>query len=179
MKILGQYFPSYKIDTGQKIYFRRLTEADTIALVDFYYRMSQETRYLRFQMVTEGLPEKKIYEYAEQLCRIEGKGLAIVAYTYENGIENFIGVARYMQNQETDATAEFAIVIQDDFQGKGLGRYLLQILFAEAKRNGLQQLYGSMLYSNTGIINLIKKVAPENHHFSHGEGQMEVVINLS
>lgn len=178
MKILGQYFPSYKINGGQKVYFRRLTEADTISLVEFYYNLSQETRYLRFQMVTEGLPEKKIYEYAEQLCRIEGKGLAIVAYTYENGIEQFVGVARYMQNQETDETAEFAIVLQDDFQGKGLGKYLLQLLFSEAQKNGLKKLYGSMLYSNTGIIHLIKKVAPDNHHFSHGEGQMEVVITL-
>ena len=178
MKILGQYFPSFKIDTGQKVYFRRLTEADVIPLVEFYYNMSQETRYLRFQMVTEGLPEKKIYEYAEQLCRIEGKGLAIVAYTYENGMEQFVGVARYMQTQESDKNAEFAIVLRDDFQGRGIGKYLLKLLFSEAKRNGLEQLYGSMLYSNTGIINLIKKVAPDNHQFSHGEGQMEVIISL-
>ncbi|GAB4133341.1 MAG: hypothetical protein OHK0045_05140 [Raineya sp.] len=178
MKILGQYFPSFEIDTGQRVYFRRLTEADVILLVEFYYAMSQETRYLRFQMVTEGLPEKKIYEYAEQLCRIGGKGLAIVAYTYEKGVEQFVGVARYMQNNEDDKQAEFAIVFQDAFQGKGLGKHLLRLLFAEAKRNGLEQLYGSMLYSNTGIINLIKKVAPNNHQFSHGEGQMEVLISL-
>lgn len=178
MKILGQYFPSYTIDVNQKVYFRRLTEADVIPLVEFYYNLSQETRYLRFQMATEGLPEKKIYEYAEQLCRIEGRGLAIVAYTYNNGIEQFVGVARYMQDKETDDNAEFAIVLQDSFQGKGLGKYLLGILFSEAKRKGLKQLYGSMLYSNTGIINLVKKVAPDNHHFSHGQGQMEVTIRF-
>lgn len=178
MKILGQYFPSYTIDTGQKVYFRRLTEADVISLVEFYYNLSQETRYMRFQMVTEGLPEEKIYEYAEQLCQVEGKGLAIVAYTYENGIEHFVGVARYMQNKETDDNAEFAIVLQDSFQGKGLGKYLLGLLLYEAKIKGLRQLYGSMLYSNVGIINLIKKVAPNNHQFTHGEGQMEVVIEL-
>jgi|JI8StandDraft_2_1071088.scaffolds.fasta_scaffold02386_5 acetyltransferase len=178
MKILGQYFPSFKTKQEEKIYFRKLNESDIIPMVEFYYHLSQETRYLRFQMVTDGIPENKVYEYAEKLCKIENKGLAIVAYTYENNIESFVGVARYMQAHETDTQAEFAIVLQDSFQGKGIGRYLLQLLFEEAKRYGLIRLYGTMLYSNTGIIELIKKVAPNNHHFTHSEGQMEVEIIL-
>ncbi|MCU0436787.1 MAG: GNAT family N-acetyltransferase [Raineya sp.] len=178
MKILGQYFPSFKTKQEEKIYFRKLTEADIIPLVEFYYHLSQETRYLRFQMITDGIPENKVYEYAEKLCKLENKGLAIVAYTYEDSIESFVGVARYMQNLETDTQAEFAIVLQDGFQGKGIGRYLLHLLFEEAKRYGLIKLYGTMLYSNTGIIELIKKVAPDNHHFTHAEGQMEVEIIL-
>ncbi len=178
MKILGQYFPSYKIGEDIRIFFRRLTEADVIPLVEFYYNLSQETRYMRFQMVTEGLPESKIYEYAEMLCKVEGKGLAIVAYTYENGIESFVGVARYMFEGETTEKAEFAIVLRDDFQGKGLGKYLLRLLFAEAQRYGIEKLYGSMLPANIAIIELIKKVAPTNHHFIHKEGLVEVEINF-
>jgi acetyltransferase len=178
MKISGQYFPSYDTRQGEKIYFRKLTEADISPLVDFYYNLSPETRYLRFQMVTESIPEKKIYEYAEKLCRMEGKGLAIVAYTYDGEQETFVGVARYMQMHENDSSAEFAIVLRDDFQGKGLGKYLLTMLFEEAKRYGLEKLYGSMLYSNTSIIELIKKVSPHNHHFHNGEGLMEVDIYL-
>jgi len=178
MKILGQYFPSFTTIQNEKVYFRRLTESDIIPLVEFYYHLSQETRYLRFQMITDGLPENKIYEYAEKLCRIENKGLAIVAYTHQEGIESFVGVARYMQTEETDLNAEFAIVLQDSFQGKGIGRHLLEILFEEAKRYGLVKLYGTMLYSNMGIIELIKKVAPDNHYFTHTEGQMEVEILL-
>ncbi|MCS6795106.1 MAG: GNAT family N-acetyltransferase [Raineya sp.] len=179
MKILGQYFPSYKIGDNIRVFFRRLTEADVIPLVEFYYHLSQQTRYMRFQMVTEGLPESKIYEYAEMLCRVEGKGLAIVAYTYENGIENFVGVARYMFAGENENKAEFAIVIRDDFQGKGLGKYLLRLLFAEAQRHGIEKLYGTMLPANVAIIELIKKVAPCNHHFSHNGGLIEVEINLN
>lgn len=178
MKILGQYFPSYRINDTTRVFFRRLTEADVIPLVEFYYHLSQQTRYMRFQMVTEGLPESKIYEYAEILCKVEGKGLAIVAYTYENGIESFVGVARYMFENEKAEKAEFAIVIRDDFQGKGLGKYLLSLLLEEAQRYGIKILYGSMLPTNIAVIELIKRVTPMNHHFFHREGLVEVEITL-
>lgn len=178
MKILGQYFPSYKIDENTRIFFRRLNEADVVPLVEFYYNLSQETRYMRFQMVTEGLPESKIYEYAEMLCKVAGKGLAIVAYTYENGIEKFVGVARYMFENENDTKAEFAIVLRDDFQGKGLGKYLLRLLFAEARGYGIEKLYGSILPANVAIVELIKKIAPHNHRFTYKEGNIEAEIDI-
>ncbi|MDX1904357.1 MAG: GNAT family N-acetyltransferase [Thermonemataceae bacterium] len=179
MKIANQYFPSFHTSKNDVVYFRRLNEFDVQPLVDFYYRLSHETRYLRFQMITENLPEKKIYEYAEQLCLLSNQGLAIVAYILQNdGSEVFVGVARYILDTNSQEKAEFAIVLDDAYQGLGIGIYLLSKLFEEAKRYGLRVIYGTMLYSNTGMVQLIKKLCPENHHFHHLDGQMEVEIKL-
>lgn len=179
MKILGQYFPSFQIREGTKIYFRKLNEFDVVPLVDFYYRLSPETKYFRFHSHTQNLPEGRVYAYAETLCRIEGKGLAIVAYTYENGIETFVGVVRYMQGEQDKITeAEWAIVLQDSIQRRGVGSYLLQWLLKEAKRLGLQRLYGTILPANTATIELVKKVAPNKYHFQHADGALEVDIFL-
>jgi acetyltransferase len=54
-----------------------------------------------------------------------------------------------------DSEAEFAIVIDDDWQGKGLGAHLLSDLIDLARQSGIRRMFWSTLSKNRGILELV------------------------
>ena len=93
-------------------------------------------------------------EWIEQMTHVDYlRHMAFVATTTEEGIERFAGVGRYVVNPETQS-AEFALVIADAWQGKGLGHKLLETLIAHAKEARLQALEGIVLATNKAMLRL-------------------------
>jgi acetyltransferase len=62
----------------------------------------------------------------------------------------FVGIARYTTNPDGES-AEFAIVVADAWQGRGVGRLLMQHLIDCAKRRGLSRLEGTVLRANANM----------------------------
>jgi acetyltransferase len=67
--------------------------------------------------------------------------MALVTTTTSNGVEQFVGVARYVVDRVT-GHAEVAIVIADAWQGQGLGRKLLGALLEVATPSGVSVAEG-------------------------------------
>jgi acetyltransferase len=82
------------------------------------------------------------------------RDMAIAATTMLDG-ETLIGVARYVRDGES---AEFAIVVADAWQGRGIGSRLLDKLIDVARRRGLKQLYGDILGTNLPMLELVRKL---------------------
>jgi acetyltransferase len=80
--------------------------------------------------------------------------MAIAATTMLDG-ETLIGVARYVRDQDA---AEFAIVVADAWQGRGIGTRLLTKLMDVARRRGLKHLYGDILGMNRPMLELMRKL---------------------
>ena len=66
------------------------------------------------------------------------------------------GVARYVC--EGDRRAAFAIVIADDWQGRGLGRKLMEALIAAARTAGVVTLSDIMLSDNVSMRALVQRL---------------------
>jgi acetyltransferase len=81
--------------------------------------------------------------------------MALAATTMLGSKETLIGVARYVLNRE-DKSAEFAIVVADAWQGRGIGKRLLAELIDVARRRGLKQLYGDILGVNRPMLELVR-----------------------
>lgn len=86
--------------------------------------------------------------------------MALAATTMIGGTETLIGVARYVRDKDGDA-AEFALVVADAWQGRGIGSRLLAKLADIARQRGLKQLYGDVLATNRGMLNLVRKLGFE------------------
>src|SRR5258708_14671363 len=71
--------------------------------------------------------------------------LALIAVTSVRGTERQIGVARYVKDFPASGDAEFAIVLSDDWQGRGLGTKLLPSLLVASKCRGAQRQSASTL----------------------------------
>ena len=91
-------------------------------------------------------------------CAIDyTREFAIVAErTDENDAHQVLGVARLFKSPERD-DAEFAIVISDSWQDKGLGTYLLKLLVLVGRESHLQRIVGRILADNTAMTCVSRK----------------------
>ena len=99
-------------------------------------------------------------EYIESLVSVDfSRDMALAAATMLDG-ETLLGVARYVRDRSGDA-AEFAIVIADAWQGRGIGRRLLAKLIEAARWRGVKRLYGDILATNRPMLELARKLGFE------------------
>ena len=71
--------------------------------------------------------------------------------------DEFIAVGRYAPNPDGE-TAEFALVVADAWQGKGLGRALLERLCVAARAAGYRALLGRILGANHAMLDLAARL---------------------
>ena len=119
----------------------------------FVSGLSPETRHNRLL----GGAARSRREYIESLVRVDySRDMALAATTMLDG-ETLIGVARYVRDRDSES-AEFAIVVADSWQGRGIGRRLLAKLIEAARRRGVKRLYGEILATNRPMLELARKL---------------------
>jgi len=96
-------------------------------------------------------------EYIERLVSVDfSRDMALAATTMLDG-ETLLGVARYVLDKDNQS-AEFAIVVADAWQGRGIGSRLLGKLVDVAGRHGVKRLYGDILAMNRPMLELARKL---------------------
>jgi len=85
---------------------------------------------------------------------------AIVAVEEESG--EGIGVARYVRDPARPDTAEVAVTVIDEWQGRGLGTLLLEVLGERARAEGIRGFTAMMLASNQQMMDVFEGLGPVN-----------------
>jgi RimJ/RimL family protein N-acetyltransferase len=116
-------------------------------------------------------------EMARYFTHVDGKDRdALVALDPANP-ETIIGVVRYDRDVGTD-TAEYAAVVTDRWQGKGLGTELTRELIAAARERGITQFYAIVLPGNERMLHLFRDLhLPERTALE--DGSVRVELDLS
>ena len=83
--------------------------------------------------------------------------IGIAAIGLPPGPAVMMGVGRLVMTPERDA-AEFAVIVADPWQGKGLGPKLIERVIEIAKENGVRTLSGEVLAENHPMLGLVKKI---------------------
>jgi acetyltransferase len=139
---------------GLPITLRPLRPEDADIEHDFVSGLSRETRQNRLLGGARAITR----EYIEDLTRIDYRtDMALAATHMVGGKETLIGVARYVREKQGDA-AEFAIVLADAWQGRGIGRRLMEKLIEVARGRGVRQLYGEILALNQPMLGLMRRL---------------------
>jgi acetyltransferase len=139
---------------GTVITIRPIGAADLALEQEFVNGLSAPTSYQRLMSARRpSLDELKRFTDIDH-----ERELALIATTSVRGSERQIGVARYVKETPASRDAEFAIVLSDDWQRRGLGTELLASLLAAAKRQGVHRLLGITQTLNTGMLALGKKL---------------------
>jgi acetyltransferase len=81
--------------------------------------------------------------------------MALAAVWRDDKGPHIVGVSRYYAEPET-RRAEFAVVVKDGWQGRGLGWRLMQRLIGVARERGVRRLVGQVLRENEGMLGLAK-----------------------
>jgi RimJ/RimL family protein N-acetyltransferase len=138
---------------GRRVTIRPIRWADEAALTLLYNRLSPQTAYQRFFTRMQRLPPR----WAHILAHVDyDRHMALVAVDPR---ENLVAVARYAYERGT-AEAELAIVVEDAWQGQGLGTLLLRELLAYAVARGMERFRAYVLADNSRMLRLLSRVAP-------------------
>ena len=145
---------SFQPVIGAAVTLRPLQPGDVDIETAFVEGLSAETRASRLL----GGAVKVTREYIERLTRVDyARDMALAATVMLEGHETLIGVARYALDADGRA-CEFALVVADAWQGRGIGRRMLEKLIAIAAARGVPALYGDMLATNRAMIGLVGRL---------------------
>jgi acyl-CoA synthetase (NDP forming)/GNAT superfamily N-acetyltransferase len=152
---------------GQVIRLRPVTPADADGLLALHERASGRSVYLRF---FSGGPSLRA-EVDRLILPADGTRLALLA----EDAGGVVGVASY-ELMDPDR-AEFAVLVDEQRQGEGIGTLLLEQLAAEARRVGVAELVGWVLPDNAAMLRVSGDLAPGVPRRSNvEEGVMEVRV---
>jgi acetyltransferase len=137
---------------GSRVRVRPIRPEDAELELAFFARLSERSRYHRFMQHLPELPPRMLARFTQLDYDRE---LALVALHPRR--TEFIAVGRYAPNAD-GRTAEFALTVADDWQGKGLGSALLERLCGAARAAGYQALYGYILADNADMLQLAERL---------------------
>ena len=142
--------------SGAAIAIRPIRADDGERLQASHARLSPESRYRRFLSAKPHLSGSD----ARYLVEIDGcDHVALVATLPELEGEPIVGVARYVRLPENREVAEVAIVVNDDYQRRGMGAELVQRLAQAAVQRGVRRFRATMLGDNVPIHRLFERLA--------------------
>jgi RimJ/RimL family protein N-acetyltransferase len=128
---------------------RPVSAADAQREREFIAALSPQSRYQRFM---HNLREPGDALIARLVNVDFHRTMALVAVTGEGADERIIATAQYAADSDTEC--EFAVVVADDWQCRGVGTTLVPLLFDYAAREGFQTIYGTVLADNRRMIEL-------------------------
>ena len=118
-------------------------------------RLSPDTVYRRFHSPLHELPPETV----RRLVTVDHDRREAVAAVVGGEV---VGVARYDRSPTDPSTAEFAILVEDAWQGVGLGRQLLVELIDLAASRGVRTLTATVQRDNDRVIRLIRRLLPSS-----------------
>lgn len=149
---------SWQVIHGYSISVRPLRRTDLDIESAFVQGLSRETRYNRLLGGAINISRS----YIEQLITIDdSRDMALAAVVMMESAEVLIGVARYVKDEgagHNPDRCEFAIVIADAWQGRGIGRLLMTKLIDVARGRGIREMFGEILATNHGMLMLVKSL---------------------
>jgi GNAT superfamily N-acetyltransferase len=136
-----------RLNDGRSVAIRPILATDLDALRTFYAALSPRTRALRFHVSIKELPEDLLREFTTVDCSAH---VAFVAEDQGAAVDRpsaLVAEARYVRHADADS-AEFALVVADDWRHAGLGTSLVRALLGNARLAGLRRLCGDVLAEN-------------------------------
>jgi len=153
-----QYAAGWKMKDGKKVTIRPIRPEDEPLLVKFHEGLSERSVYLRYFSPLK-LQQRVAHTRLVRICFNDyDREIALVAEQKgANGDSEVVGVARLSKLHSTNA-AEFAVVVTDKWQRKGLGTELTKRLVEIAKHEKLDRLVAYTLRENKEMQQMCKKI---------------------
>lgn len=150
---------SRRLPDGTDIVIRPIRPEDDAIEKAFIRGLSRDTGYNRLLSGRKLMPDE-----IRHLTRIDyEQEMAFIAVTVDGEQACLLGVARYVRDADA-AGAEFAIVVADAWQRKGIGTLLLSTLLRHAHAAGIGRLHGITLAANQAMQNLARKLGFVRKH---------------
>jgi predicted CoA-binding protein/GNAT superfamily N-acetyltransferase len=155
---------------GSTAHVRDIRPSDSEALREFHASLSSRSIIMRYLGPHPTLSDKEIHRFTNVDCVDR---VALVA----NRGGHFVAVARYDRSPGSDE-AEVAFVVQDEFQGLGLGTILLEHLATVARRYGIRRFTADTLSENRKMLGVFRD-AGFARRYSRASEVVQVVLDIT
>ncbi len=159
----ARYEQVWPLRGGGEYTLRPIRPDDADMLQDLVQHLSPESRYFRFVSSITELPPTMLARFT--LIDYD-REMALVAVVKQRSpgpdgemleTERIVGVSRYITNPD-QASCEFALLVADDFNGKGLGSRLMLSIMDVARERGLTEMDGLVLANNPAMLKLVRSL---------------------
>ncbi|GIH08643.1 GNAT family N-acetyltransferase [Rhizocola hellebori] len=130
---------------GTTVHLRPIDATDADAVVAMHGRFSEQTRYFRYFSPYPRIPARDLDRFVN-VDHVDREALVIAAGP------DLIGVGRYERLGPDAPDAEVAFVVEDAYQGRGVGSVLLEHLAAAAREVGIERFVAEVLPANGAML---------------------------
>jgi GNAT superfamily N-acetyltransferase len=157
---------------GSRVVVRPVHPGDRALLLAGFERLGPESRYRRFLAAMTRLTGDFV-TYLTDVDHHDHEALAAIDPETGDGV----GVARFVRCRDRPDTAEAAVTVIDDWQGRGVGTALLDLLAERARAEGVVRFTALLLAENRRMLNLLEALGPV-HVVDRQSGTVEIEAEL-
>jgi acyl-CoA hydrolase/GNAT superfamily N-acetyltransferase len=145
---------SFMTRDGVALRLRPIRETDESKLADLFYRLSETTVYRRWMHVVPRMPHAELQRYLD----VDDKqNVALVVETGAGNKESeLVALGMYRGDRATNL-ADVALVVGDEWQGRGIGQKLMAALVEFAQKSGIQGFTAEVLAQNGAMMHVFHK----------------------
>ncbi len=149
---------------GGEVIVRPVRATDAPLLLEgFAEHFSDQSRYQRFLASKRTLTPREL-SYFTDVDHDRHEAIGALDPTSGEGI----GIARFVRTRSEPHTAEAAVAVADEWQGRGLGRLLLERLAERARELGVREFTASLLTTNRAMLALFERLGSVTVHREDG-----------
>ena len=170
----SQLVKTIQLSDGTDIVIRPIRPEDAEIEAKFVRELSSEAKYFRFMNALQELDQQMLVRFTQIDYHNE---MALIAVIPGNAGEEQIGVARHTTNLDKKS-CEFALVVSDQWQNKGIAHHLMENLMEIARDRDLESIQGQVLSSNSKMLELMTSLNfkiqndPDDSAIKHVEAQL-------
>jgi acetyltransferase len=157
-----RYMGPWVRQDGEEMRIRPIRAEDEPKMVRFHGTLSEDSVYLRYASLLK-LSQRVAHERLARICFIDyERQIALVAERRDPGSDDsrIIAVARLTKVYGTN-DAEFALLVSDAYQRRGIGTDMLRQLIEIGRDEGLDRITADILLQNTGMQHVCRKLGFE------------------
>jgi acetyltransferase len=155
----GHLVSQWQLADGTNIKIRPIRPEDASIEQSFIRELSARSKYFRFMQGINELTQQMLVRFTQLDYSRE---LALIAVLESPGHETELGVARYVMNPDGES-CEFALVVADKWQHKGIGSNLMNALIEAARQRGIKKIEGEILADNYNMLKLTENLGFSLH----------------
>lgn len=164
---------THKLKDGKTILIRPIRPEDQGKLKNFFEKVSVEDLRLRFFA-----PVKEFsHTFLARLVQLDyARAMAFSAIDPETG--DILGVVRLHANPD-HTEGEYAVMVQSNLKGMGLGWVLMKLIIRYAKVDGIQTVKGEVLRENTTMLDMCRSLGFRVKRSPDDDALADVVLDVT
>ncbi len=154
-----QYVKPWTTKNGLPVSIRPIRPEDEPLLIKLHQSLSERTVYMRYFQPLK-LSQRTAHERLTRICFIDydREIVLVVEHKREDGSTEIIAIGRLSKLRGGSNQAELAVLVDDRYQGQGLGTELYRRLIAVAREEKLKQVVSTILSENREMRAICQKL---------------------